>query len=158
MNNINFSGLSPELITQVIIGSLYEKTKEDIELFPKSFYDVMISASIVARLVQYLPIGKILEEQLGFSSYSLQGVLIFLNDSLEGDNKELIFNHLAELIQKGEISSDIELHANQEFLESLETLSVLLNVHSPEREKIVKTIKYIEDNIDFVIQKFEFLA
>ncbi len=147
MSNIELCNTRRELIAQVMMGNI----EDDSISLPKSFYSAIRAVVSVACVVQFIPFGKSFEQRVGYSPATLKGVLVFLQDVIQNDPKEIIRSELSEIMSGYDIDPHLGLYFNDQFVEGIEYLSALVKENKQECEQIIATAKYFETRVEEMI-------
>ena len=148
MSNMRLCDTRRELIGQVMMGAIDDDTIA--EALPVSFYNAIRAAVTVACVVQFIPMGKSFEKKVGYSPATINGILLFLQVLLESDAKEIIRNELIEIMNGEVIDPYLALYFNDQFVDSIEYLSELVQKNKLECEQIILTVKYLQTRIEEV--------
>lgn len=152
-SNMEFCNTRRELIAQVMMGSI----NDDSISLPKSFYNAIRASVSVACVVQYIPMGKAFEQRVGYSPATLKGVLLFLQDVMENDLKEIIRRELSEIMSGYDIDPHLGLYFNDQFVDGIEYLSVLVKENREECEQMISTAKYLETRVEEMVHLLNIL-
>lgn len=154
-SNMELCNTRRELIAQVMMGSI--KDESITESFPKSFYNAIRAVVSVACVVQYIPMGKMFEQRVGYSPATLKGVLLFLQDVMENDPKEIIRRELSEIMSGYDIDPHLGLYFNDQFVDGIEYLSALVKENKQECGQIIAIAKYFESRVEEIIHLLNIL-